>query len=148
MRGSRSLRQLNFRRTLQGWVVLTRDERLALNYGPTICGRGWGFDWLNRATVFPDKTAACKALKYIGEEETRRVARVVRVSSVAAMYPSVNKRGETVWHAGDKSSPLTIKDHAKIWNDNAKELLSKAQRLTKRAAALRRNADKLLKSPV
>lgn len=138
-----SLRQLSDRRSLKGWVVLTRDEMFALNYGPTIVGRGWGFDWLSRATVFKDKTAACRALKHIGEEETRRTARVVSVASVATMQPHINQRGRLVWYAGDARSPMKGKDYAILWQGNAKELTEKANKMLKQAGALSRHAKKI-----
>lgn len=128
MRGS--LRQLDYRRTLEGWVVLKGTKiELALNYGPTIFGRDWGFDWINRATVFKDKTAACEALKFIENEDTRRQARVVSVESVATLQPRVNKQGRIVWYAGDEKCPLKLKDYAYNWVQESKKKEEEAQAL-------------------
>lgn len=132
-----SLRQLSDRRTLKGWVVLTKNETFALNYGPTLCGRGWGFDWLNRATVFKSKTAACKAIKHILKEEVRRTVLIVSVSNWAILVPSVNKAGRTVWHAYDKRGGMNkVKDYTRLWIKQANGLLKRAKVLKRAAGRL------------
>jgi hypothetical protein len=73
-------------------------------------GRGWGWDWLSRATVFRTRWEALRALcQKEGSIEARRGVQVVPLARVARMAPYLDSLGRLIWRPAPKKDRLTDK---------------------------------------
>jgi hypothetical protein len=149
---SRSLNQITYRRDLKGYVVLLRGisegrrANLALNFGPCLGGKGWGFDWPSRATVFRTMMKAYRAVKEYGNLDRRDIA-ILAVKDFAYLVPEVDMRGRVRWYAEPIDNVKGIQERVAEMLTASHKLEASAKKDLKRVSAMRRAAGKLCKLP-
>ena len=144
---SKSKNNIRDQKTLKGYVVLLERSNgmsLALNFGPTMVGKAWNFDWIGRATVFKTKSSAVKTIKKEGMDFDKEKMKIVPLKSIAVLIPEVNSQFKVYYHAEPKDTVQSIKKRvqkclfsAEILENEAKQRLDLAETMRKRAAILK-----------
>lgn len=144
----KNLRQLSERRTNKGWIVVKRFKKmpgykLALFYGATIMGVGWGFDSFYCATVFDTKKQAKEVVKKHLSEERLLDVSIEPVKDHATLIPEVNSKFK-VFYRLEANSSLTelpvrvemIEASARYHDKQVKKNLREARSYRRKAAIL------------
>lgn len=138
-----SLNQLSNKKTLDGYIVVKscgHDKYyLALNYSNSIVGMRWGFDWVNRATVFKTKKEALKYACYIGDIGDPKIS-VRRVKDFATLIPEINSRYEVTYVAKPIADLVTLDKRVARIIEDADKIEQQANKQLKLSQSLRKKA--------